>query len=435
MRDPLPIEPLRGPLDAEVQVPGSKSITNRALLVAGLAEGTSTLHGALAADDTEAMRDAIAELGATVLHDETTGELRITGVNGQLPSGARSYDARQSGTTARFLLAVLATSTGSSHLTGDEQLLGRPMPGARMALQHLGARVEEHGAAEHLPLTVHGGGHTTRTALRVRGDVSSQLVSGLLLAGALLPGGLELELEGHIVSRPYLDLTLAVQETFGVQAAWVDETRLRVEPGNYKGAELQIEPDASAASYFFAAPAMLGGRVRVRGLGPHSLQGDARFVQVLESMGADVRSDADGTEVRVGAPLRGVEVDLRDLSDTAPTLAVLATTAISPTRITGIGFIRAKESDRVADMARELRRCGIRCDEEPDGLVIHPGIPRPTVVQTYRDHRVAMSFALLGLVHPGMQIQDPGCVAKTFPTFFSVLASLAAGGNVRGSRE
>jgi 3-phosphoshikimate 1-carboxyvinyltransferase len=291
-------------------------------------------------------------------------------------------------------------------------------------LEHLGARVEEHGEPDHLPVTVHGSGEPSPRSLSVRGDVSSQLVSGLLLAGPLLGGVLRIDVEGTLVSRPYVDMTLAVLAAFGASAGWASDTTLHVEPGGYRGIAYSIEPDASAASYVLAAAAICGGRVRVAGLGTGSLQGDLGFARVLERMGAEVRIDAAGTEVRGTGPLRGVDVDLRDLSDTAPTLAVVATRATSPTRIRGIGFIRRKESDRIGNVARELRRCGIRVDEEEDGLVVHPGHARPARVETYGDHRMAMSFAVLGLVNEGIDILDPDCVRKTFPRFFEVLDSL-----------
>jgi 3-phosphoshikimate 1-carboxyvinyltransferase len=280
---------------------------------------------------------------------------------------------------------------------------------------------------------MHGGGAhragTDRVQLTVGGGASSQLVSGALLAGPLLSRGLRVQIDGTLVSRPYVEMTLAVLAAFGASVRWDGSHAIEVDAGGLTGTTFDIEPDASAASYFFAAAAMCGGTVRAPGLGVASLQGDLAFVDVLAQMGAEVEVGPDGTTVRGTGDLRGVDVDLGNLSDTAPTLAVVATQASTPTAIRGIGFIRHKESDRVGNVARELRRCGIRVEEDDDALVVHPGAAKPAQVETYRDHRMAMAFALLGLVADGIEILDPGCVAKTFPGYFAVLDTLADGGN------
>ncbi len=424
MSDPRVVERIEGPIDAVVDLPGSKSISNRALLAAALAEGRSTLVRLLSADDTAAMRDAMTVLGARVVHDVPASTATVDGIGGALPAGALTIDARQSGTTGRFLLPVLAAGEGPYLLTGDEQLLRRPLAGGIEAIEALGATVERHGGADRLPVTIHGARTAPGTVVRVGGAVSSQLISGLLLAGPLLPGGIQVVVEGPLISRPYVEMTLSVQQRFGIDARWLGGGRLVVPEGCYAATTLDIEPDATAASYFLAAAAVLGGRVRIAGLGSASVQGDAAFAAVLGQMGAEVSTGPDWTEVRGTGVLQGIDVDLADLSDTAPTLAVVAALAQGPTRIRGIGFIRGKESDRIGDVARELRRCGIGCDEEPDGLVVHPGTITPTEVQTYRDHRIAMSFAVLGLATGDIAIVDPGCVAKTFPGFFDVLDTL-----------
>jgi 3-phosphoshikimate 1-carboxyvinyltransferase len=247
----------------------------------------------------------------------------------------------------------------------------------------------------------------------------------LLLAAPLLPTGLVVEVEGPLVSRPYVEMTLATMRRFG---AHVDDdgTFFAVKPTGYEAASIAIEPDASSASYFFAAAACLGGSVRIPGLGSYSLQGDVRFVDVLEQMGAEVHRGDDVIEVRGSSRLHGVDVDLRELSDTVPTLAVVATFADSPTRIRGVGFIRNKESDRVGGVVTELQRCGIDAAEEPDGLVIRPGVPHAARVNTYDDHRMAMAFAVLGLGTEGIVIEGAECVAKTFPDFFETLQLLGS---------
>jgi 3-phosphoshikimate 1-carboxyvinyltransferase len=228
------------------------------------------------------------------------------------------------------------------------------------------------------------------------------------------------------VSRPYLDLTVATMRSFGADVEVPDDRSFAVAPGGYRPTDLAVEPDASAASYFFAAAAICGGRVRVEGLGTATVQGDLAFVDVLERMGAHVERTARWTEVTGTGTLAGVEADLGALSDTAQTLAAVAVFAEGPTRVTGIGFIRRKETDRIAAVVTELRRCGLRAEEEADGFVVHPGAPRPTTVETYDDHRMAMSFALLGLRAPGIRISDPGCVAKTYPGYFADLDRLRA---------
>jgi 3-phosphoshikimate 1-carboxyvinyltransferase len=285
-----------------------------------------------------------------------------------------------------------------------------------------------HG--ERLPLSIDGrkltGGHAA-----VDSSISSQFLSGLLLSAPLFDGPTTIEVTGELVSQPYVDLTVSTMADFGVDVQIAEPPaisgaggrRFTVD-GTYRGAELRIEPDASAASYFFAAAAVTGGRVRIDGLGTDTVQGDIRFVELLAAMGADVDQGPDWTEVRGTGRLRGITADMADISDTAQTLAVVAAFAESPTEITNIGFIRFKETDRIAAAVTELQRRGIDAAETDDGMIIRPGSPKPGRVETYDDHRMAMSFALLGLRHPGIEIGDPGCVSKTFPDFFAVLDKL-----------
>jgi 3-phosphoshikimate 1-carboxyvinyltransferase len=420
---PRPVEPLAAPPDTTVVVPGSKSITNRALVTAALADGPSTLEGALFADDTEAMLGVLHTLGIELHDDRAAARVHVMGAGG-VPAGPAHLDCRMSGTTARFVAPLVALGEGRYVIDGHPQLRARPMGPVVEALRSLGAEVSEEGAPGRLPLAVDAHG-LAGGPVRVAGDVSSQFVSGLLLAGPHMARGLDLTLTTGLVSRPYVAMTAAVMAAFGVPAD-VDGRGCRVGPGRYRGRVYRVEPDASAASYFFAAAAITGGRVRIEGLGTGALQGDLAFVDVLEQMGVRVVRDAGATEVMGTGSLHGVEVDLADLSDTAQTLAAVAVFADTPTRVTGIGFIRAKETNRIAAVVRELRRCGIGAVEEPDGFVVHPGAPHPAVVETYDDHRMAMSFALLGLVAPGIAIADPGCVAKTFPAFWEALDSLRA---------
>ncbi len=423
MSDLLRLHPPAGPFDARITPPGSKSVTNRALVAAALAEGRSRLTGALVADDTLAMRSVLEALGIPVAPEDEGRTLVVDGCAGRPPRAAdrgTRLDGRSAGTVARFLPPLLTLGAGDYVLDGSAQMRARPLGPGVAALRALGASVSEAGAPGHLPIRVTGSEGRLEPAVRLRADVSSQYTSGLLLTAPCLAVGLSLEIEGEIVSRPYLDMTVAVMRWFLARVEQ-DGPRYVVRPGGYTAVDYAIEPDASAASYFFAAAAISQGRVVVPGLGRESLQGDLRFVRVLEQMGCTVDVREGETEVRGPAELRGVEVDMRDLSDTAQTLAVVAPFATSPTRITGIGFIRKKESDRIGAVATELRRAGIRVEEEADGLIVHPGVPHAARIATYADHRMAMSFALLALRTEGIEIEDPGCVAKTYPGYFADL--------------
>ncbi|MEU4624412.1 3-phosphoshikimate 1-carboxyvinyltransferase [Actinoplanes sp. NPDC023801] len=417
MSDVLLVEPLTAPVDATVRPPGSKSITNRALLCAALAPGTSTLTGALFADDTRAMMDAVAALGAAVTLDEEHHTVTVTGIDPVTAGGAGTIDARQSGTTSRFLLPAAALLNGRTVVDGTEQLRARPFGPVLDALRQIGAEVEELGQPGFLPAAVHGPAHGG--PVEVSGHISSQFLSGLLMAGPLMPRGLTVSLTSPLVSVPYVEMTKAVMAAFG---AGVDG--LRVPAGGYRPARYAIEPDASAASYFLGAAAITGGRVTVSGLGTESLQGDVRFADALERMGVTVDRTAGSLTVRGTGTLRGIDIDMADISDTAQTLAAVAVFADSPTRVTGIGFIRGKETDRIGAVVTELRRAGIDAVEDADGFTIHPGVPRPTRFATYEDHRMAMSLSLIGLRAPGIEITDPGCVAKTYPAYFTDLATL-----------
>jgi 3-phosphoshikimate 1-carboxyvinyltransferase len=422
--DPFPIEPATGPLAADVVVPGSKSITNRALVCAALADGPSTLRGALLADDTDAMVGVLRSLGIEVTVDRREASMTVAGTGGHVPEATGEVDVRQSGTTARFALPMLALGQGSYRVTAHPQMQARPMASTFAALSALGAGIESSGVDGHLPATVRAGSGGSGV-VRVPGDVSSQFLSGLLLAAPCRPDGLVLEVTTELVSRPYVELTIAVMEAFGARVDQPDPRTFVVEGVGYRGCTYDIEPDASAASYPLAAAAICGGRVHVAGLGEPALQGDVAFADVLAAMGADVRRDGSGTEVRAErGHLTGGTFDLRHFSDTAQTLAVVAPFVTEPVAVTGIGFIRRKEVDRIAAVATELERCGISVRTDADGWTIWPGSPAPAVVQTYDDHRMAMSFALLGLVVPGIEIADPGCVAKTFPGYWNLLDDL-----------
>ena len=423
MSRPRLIRPVTSPFDATARVPGSKSITNRALLVAGLASGTSTLSGVLDADDTRAMAGAITSLGAVVEADWPAGIVSVTGIGDSELAGPLTLDANQSGTTGRFLLAIAATGTGAITISGDEQLAARPMGDLVDALSSLGARVETPGATTSLPAVVHAD-NLVGGQVSLPGDISSQFASALLMAAPRMKDGLSIELTGELVSTPYLDMTVGVMRAFGAEVTEVAGNGFVVAPGTYVACDYSIEPDASAASYILAAAAITGSTVRLEGLCSESMQGDIEFAEVLSQMGATIRHEADALVLSGPSKLMGVDADLRDFSDTVPTLAAVAAYASTPTTIRGVGFIRNKESDRIAATVNELRRVGIDATETDDGMRITPGPLQPAVVQTYDDHRIAMAFSVLGLRNPGTRIADAGCVAKTFPNFYEVLDGL-----------
>lgn len=421
------VTPVDGPVDAVVRVPGSKSLTNRALVAAALADGESTITGALHADDTEAMVECLGALGVAIVADWGSGRIEVSGCAGSPPARRASLDARLSGTTSRFVLPVAALGAGTYRLDGAARLRDRPLGPAIGALRELGSTVEEEGDPGRLPVTV-SGGPLAGGAVGLPGDTSSQFLSGLLLAAPAMRDGLVAHLATDLVSRPYVDMTVAVMRSFGGRVEHPDSSSWEVAPRPYRATIYDVEPDASAASYAFAAAAICGGSVTVAGLGTTSVQGDVGFVDVLEQMGCEVERTPDRITVTGTGSLRGVDVDLRDLSDTSQTVAAVAVFADGPTRIRGIGFVRGKESDRIGDVVTELRRCGIDAEETDDGYLVRPGSPRPAVVHTYDDHRMAMAFALLGLRTPGIEIADPGCVAKTFPRYWDLLDDLRGSG-------
>ncbi len=428
---PRAVSPLTGPVDAVVPIPGSKSLSNRALLCAALAQGTSHLSGVLVADDTRAMIGALTRLHVDVdLVDPEAGRVEVVGTAGRFPEGPLDLDVNLSGTCARFLLPALGIGPGPYRLDGAPPLQARPMGPAITALRHLGVAVSERGHPGHLPVVVDG--RVTGASVEAPGSLSSQFVSGLLLAAPCYRDGLTVEVADALVSAPYVAMTRQVMTTFGAQVSEPGDGRYQVAPGGYRSAAFAVEPDASSASYFFAAAAVCGGRVRVEGLGAESMQGDLGFVRVLEEMGARVRQTDRFTEVTGTGTLHGVDVDLVDMPDMAQTLAAVAVFADGPTRVRGVAVIRGHETDRVAAVATELARLGVEVEVHDDGWVIQPGVPGPARVETYDDHRMAMSFALVGLVAPGVEIADPGCVAKTFPAYWDLLDRLRDGTLVPG---
>ena len=417
----LTLTPWTGPASpARVRVPGSKSLTNRALIVAALADGETTLTGALDSDDTRVMVDSLQKLGIAVEHDPASARVVIQGSGFKIPAREADLYVANSGTSLRFLTAMVATGSGTYRLDGSPRMRQRPVADLLQALNGLGAEATSEAGTGCPPVVVKASGLDGGYAF-VKGDVSSQFLSGLLMALPYSRDATSVEVDGVLVSKPYVAMTMAVMEAFGVRINNRKDRRFDVRPARYTGRAYAIEPDASAASYLFAAAALTGSTITVEGLGTSSIQGDLAFVDLLEHMGCKVDREAEATTV-TGGPLAGIDVDMNAISDTVMTLAVVALFARGITRIRNVAHIRHKETDRIAALATELRKLGATVDESPDGLIIFPpDAIAPARVATYDDHRMAMSFALAGLKAPGVTILDPGCVAKTYPGFWDDL--------------
>jgi 3-phosphoshikimate 1-carboxyvinyltransferase len=416
-KGPLEIPRLpRGP-ELTWRVPGSKSITNRALVLAALAEGVSRLEGVLHSDDTRHMRVGLESLGIRI-QDEGPTTLVVHGGRSRLRAPENPLFIGNSGTSVRFLAAVAALVPGAVRLEGDEAMTRRPIQDLVDGLRQLGVTVDCPTGCP--PLTVHGG-RLPGGRVRMHGGRSSQYFSALLLAGAAADGELEVEVEGRLVSRPYVEITRRMVADFGGRIDEAGEGFV-VRRATYGARTYAVEPDASSASYPFALAAATGGAITVPDLGVAALQGDYRFVDVLALAGAEVTRDAGATTIRGGA-LRGVDVDMHDISDTVMSLAAIAPLASGPTRITNVANIRIKETDRLAAVVAELERLGQGVTHGHDFLVVEPRPVRPALVRSYSDHRMAMSFAVLGAARGGVTIEDPSCVAKTYPGFWDDLGS------------
>lgn len=432
----LRILPIEHPLNAVVSVPGSKSITNRALLIAALAHGQTHLTNALFSDDSLYFAKALQRLGFEVTLAEASRTMTVTGLGGRIPSPKAELFIGNAGTAARFLTAFLTLGDGEYLLDGDSRMRERPIGDLVEALAQLGGVIQPAhsgnvtGAPDisavcpPLKIIAKGlrGGKT-----RVAGNLSSQFLSALLMTAPYAQLPVEIELTTELNSKPYVDMTLAIMQDFGVQVQrngyqsfFIPNARYHAPNGAYP-----IESDASAASYFFAAPAICGGAVKVQSISRQSLQGDIAFLDVLQRMGCTITESENAIIVQRSSSLAGVDVDMRDIPDTAQTLAVIAPFAVSPTRIRGIASARLKETDRIHAVCTELTRLGVRVEEHEDGMTIYPAAAlQPATIQTYNDHRMAMAFSLIGLRVEGVSIQNPACVSKTFPEYFQVLDSL-----------
>lgn len=425
----IQIVPLTKPIKAVVELPGSKSITNRALPIAALAQGTTTLTGVLFSDDTRHFMNALKQLGFVIEVDEENHRVIIQGQGGDwtVPQEEQTLSIGNSGTTARFLTAMLTLGVGTYRIDGIERMRQRPIQDLLVALQELGADVRSEYQNGCPPILITANGLPGGKA-HIAGNKSSQYLSAILMSAPYAARGVEIEVVGELLSAPYIEMTVRMMEAFGVHVQTELGNRFLISPRQqYIGREYAIEPDASSASYFFAAAAIVGGEVTINGIGTQSLQGDAQFPALLEQMGCSVEWNESSITVRspeVGR-LRGIDVDLNEMSDTTMTLAAVAAFAHSPTTIRNIGHIRIKETDRILATVTELRKLGVVVEEWSDAMRIHP--PKawyPAKINTYDDHRMAMAFSLIGLRVPGITIMDPECVSKTFPNFFHVLEQL-----------
>lgn len=429
---PLAIPALTTPLDTTWRVPGSKSITNRALVLAALADGTSVIENVLASDDTRHMRTCLERLGIS-MRDGAPGQVIVDGGRWKLKTATQELFVGNSGTTVRFLTALATLVPGASTFVGDQHMAKRPIADLVEGLVQLGVRLD--CATGCPPITVHGGKLAGGT-LRMRGDRSSQYFSAVLMAAGLAEGDVRVLIDGELVSRPYVDMTRRMVADFGgrIDADEAGFTVRRVP--SYRARSYVVEPDASSASYPFAFAAAGGHRITVPAMSAASLQGDYDFVKVLELAGATVERRPDATTVR-GGKLRGVDVDMHHISDTVMTLAAIAPLLDGPTTIRNVANIRIKETDRLIATVNELRRVGQQVEHGDDWLRITPRPLQPATIECYNDHRMAMSFAVLAACARDhhwdasvsasgrrLRIADPACTAKTYPGFWDDLVAL-----------
>ena len=412
-----PTEPLL------VTVPGSKSLTNRALLLATLADGTSTLRGVLFSDDSRHFLKCVQDLGFETEVDEAAKLVKVSGLGGAVPKKEASQYVGSAGTAARFLAAYLGISNGTYHMDASEQMRKRPMAPLLASLQELGCEIEFEGVEGYFPFTLKSHGFGTNH-ISVDIEHSSQFLSALLIASCLSPKDMHIQVEGSH-GMAYIEITRKMMEQFGVKANISEIEKVYIIPSgqHYNALDYQIEPDASGAAYFYALGMILGVPVKVQHITFDSMQGDVQFLKILEQMGAVLKEEADGVVLLPPAEgkYHGVDADMSACSDQAITLAALAPFADTPTTIRGIGHIRYQECNRMNAIITELGKMGIRCEETDTTITIYPGTPKLTLVDTYDDHRMAMGFSLIGLRADGIEIDNPGCCRKTFENYFECL--------------
>lgn len=409
-----------------VSVPGSKSITNRALLLSTLAKGVSTLHGVLFSDDSRHFLTCIQSLGFETTVDENARTVCVTGLGGRVPLSESSLYVGSAGTAARFLSAYLGISKGVYHMDASEQMRRRPMAPLLTCLEELGCEITFEGSDGFFPFTLKGNGFC-RDEITVDIDSSSQFLSALLISACMAEHDMTIRIKGTH-GMAYIKMTEMMMEQFGVKVLHPSENCFVIPKGQkYTAQTYEIEPDVSAACYFYAMAPLLDVPVLVRGVHVSSMQGDLAFLHILEKMGCTLKEETDGILLLPPKDhiLHGVDVDMSACSDQAITLAAIAVFADTPTTIRNIGHIRFQESNRMAAIVKELGKMGIQCIETPDDLTIFPGTPSACTVETYEDHRMAMGFSLIGLRISGIRINDPMCCRKTFENYFEVLEEVA----------
>lgn len=424
------VQKLNAPVDWFVEVPGSKSMTNRALLIAALAEGTTTLKGVLFSEDSRNFLSSLKSLGFQVDIDEDTKTVTVEGLNGRIPVTAGEINVGSAGTAARFLTAMLAITEGTFVINASEQMKKRPMKPLFQVLAQLGAEIVYLEKEGFLPVRITGIGEKQfeKKMCHIKIDISesTQFLSALMLVSPMIKQGLCIEVTSARKDGAYIRITRKMMEQFGAVVNF-DGEKYSIKSGtSYTAGCYQIEPDVSAACYFYAAAALTGGRTIVKNVTWKCMQGDLKFLELLSQMGCTVANTSDGIEIKgnTSGKLKGITVDMKDFSDQTMTLAALAPFADSTVRIENIGHIRLQESDRIHAIVTELTRLGIFCEEEQDAITIHPGTPQPAVIQTYNDHRMAMAFALIGLRTEGIEISNPLCCRKTFENYFDVFDKL-----------
>lgn len=419
------VKPISSPINLDLEVPGSKSITNRALLLASLANGKSTLSGVLFSDDSRHFIGCLKDLGYELNVDENSRIISLNGCNGNIPKKNASVYVGSAGTAARFITASLALSQGEYIINASEQMKARPMKPLFDVLIKLGHEVTYLEKEGFLPCKIKGG--TLKGGdVYINSECSSQFISALLMTACFYEDGLKIHIEGKAIRESYINITIAMMAQFGVKVIKENNNIYTVAPGQkYTANAYQIEPDVSSASYFYAMAALTGGTVLVENVFYSSLQGDIKLLEVLKKFGCTVTETYKG--ILLKGPEQGydgIEIDMNEFSDQTMTVAALAVFAKSKTVIKNVAHIRLQESNRILAIVTELKKMGIDCIETEDGLIIHPGKPQPSLVETYEDHRMAMAFSLIGLKSKGIKINNPSCTSKTFENYFDIFDSI-----------
>ncbi len=425
------LDPAKAPIIADIAVSGSKSVSNRALILAGMATGKTRLGGLLRSDDTWWCADVLRRLGCAVEFDGTSATIQGIGETGPKSS---SLHVGSAGTISRFLPPVLAAGhAGKWKITASKQMSSRPVGALFDALRSGGSKIECLEGENTYPAIVHGNSFKGG-AITMSGAVSSQFISGVLMGGGMAENGLDLTVEGGIVQSEYVQITLDVMAHFGAKIkTQKDFTRFFVEPGSYRARDLMVEADASTATYFAALAAVTRGNITLTNIGKNTRQPDYGFLEILERMGCIVERSETASSIKMDGQLRGgFSVDMRPLSDATLTLAAIAPFADGPIHMHGVAHIRHHECDRISAMCASLTKLGIKVEEHDDGLSVHPGVPEFGVMDTFEDHRMAMALAVLGVAGNGIELLDPGCVSKTCPSFFEQLEQIGIGSKITG---